>query len=182
MMNKYDFVLEIFLWTIAWIEERGKYTYFMFGVEERECSMWEMGSGCSLQRALWDVSVVNGTEILSWRKSENSCPGLTASDPLLSINNIHPIDSILITSWRRKGKRKRSLCSLQFAASHQKVEGTRKHVSRNLRWKKHWLLIKGIQDQGFLTKKRKEKWIEAKSGVMERCHRTRRKKKGKSRA
>lgn len=29
--------------------------------------------------SLWDVSVVNGTEILSWRKSEDSCLELTAS-------------------------------------------------------------------------------------------------------
>lgn len=81
-------MLEVFLRTIPWIEERGKYTYFLFRVEERECSMWEIGFGCSLQRglslSLWDVSVVNGTEILSWRKSEDSCLGLTASH-LLSI-------------------------------------------------------------------------------------------------
>lgn len=45
-------MLEVFLRTIPWIEERGKYTYFLFRVEERECSMWEIGFGCSLQRGL----------------------------------------------------------------------------------------------------------------------------------
>lgn len=37
-------------------------------------------NGVGLQFAsLWDVSVVNGTEILSWRKSEDSSLELTAS-------------------------------------------------------------------------------------------------------